>query len=89
MEFFGFFVGDFDGEFFFESHDEFDGVEGVGAEVFDEAGGEDDLLGVDAQLVDDDVTDFIIDGFFRHKGRGWVGGKTGLGVLIRWCRECN
>ena len=64
LEFFGFFIGHFDGEFFFKGHDEFDGVEGVGTEVFNEAGGEDDLLGIHAELIDDDVTDFFFDGFF-------------------------
>ena len=64
LEFFGFFIGHFDGEFFFKGHDELDGVEGVGPEVFDEAGCEDDLLGIHAELIDDDVTDFFFDGFF-------------------------
>lgn len=36
FDFFGFFVGDCDAEFFFKIHDEFNGVEGVCAEVGDE-----------------------------------------------------
>ena len=64
LEFFGLFIGHFDGEFFFKGHDEFNGVEGVGAEVFNKAGGEDNLLSIHAELIDDDVTDFFFDGFF-------------------------
>ena len=55
LELFGFFVGHFDVEFLFEGHDEFDGVERVGTEVFDEFGFRGHLIGVDAKLVDDDV----------------------------------
>lgn len=34
LEFFGIFVWDFDSEFFFEGHDELDGIEGIGTEIF-------------------------------------------------------
>lgn len=64
LEFFGFLIGDFDGEFLLKGHDEFHGVEGVGTEVFDEAGSENNLFGVHSELVDNDVADFFFDGFF-------------------------
>ena len=56
---FGVFVGDFDGvvvgaEFFFEGHDEFDEVEGVGVEVFGEGCLGCDFFGFDAEFVCDD-----------------------------------
>lgn len=56
---FGVFVGDFDGvvvgaEFFFEGHDEFDEVEGVGVEVFGEGCLWCDFFGFDAEFVCDD-----------------------------------
>jgi hypothetical protein len=64
LEFLGFLIRDFDGELFLKGHDEFHGIQGVGTEVFDEAGTKDDLLSIDAKLIDDDVTDFFFDGFF-------------------------
>src|SRR5688572_16122109 len=53
LELFGFLVGHFDVEFLFESHDEFDGVERVRAEIFDELGFNGHLISVDAELIDD------------------------------------
>lgn len=64
LELFCFFIRHFDGEFFFKGHHEFNGIEGVGSEVFDETGTKDDLLGIHAELIDDDVTDFFFDCFF-------------------------
>lgn len=64
LELFGFFIGHFNGEFFFKGHHELDRIEGVGSKVFDEAGTKDDLLSVDSELIDDDVTHFFFDGFF-------------------------
>ncbi len=63
-------VGNFDSEFFFESHDELDGIERVGTEVFDEGCAGGDLLGCDAELLDNDFFDFFFDGFFGHNG--WI-----------------
>jgi hypothetical protein len=36
LELFGLFIRHFDAEFFFQRHHELDGVEGIGAEVFNE-----------------------------------------------------
>ena len=63
LKFFGFFIGDFDAEFFFECHDEFDGVEGVGTKVFNEFGICGDLIGVDAELLNDDIFNSIFGAF--------------------------
>src|SRR5215472_1758161 len=48
-------VGNFAIEFFFERHDELDRVEAVGAEILDETGVFRDLVGVDAEIVHDDL----------------------------------
>ncbi len=55
LELFSFFIGNFDIEFFFEGHDELDGIERVCAEIFDEFGFGGDLIRVDAKLVNDDI----------------------------------
>src|ERR1700733_5858309 len=39
-------VGNFNSEFFLEGHDEFDGVEAVGSEIFDEGRAVRDLVGI-------------------------------------------
>ena len=48
-------VGDFDAEFFFERHDQLDRVEAVGAQIFDEGRVVGDLVGIDIQMLDDDL----------------------------------
>ena len=63
LELFSFLVRDFNIELFFEGHHKLDGVEGVGAEIFDELGFRVDLVGIDAELVDDDVLYAIFDAF--------------------------
>ena len=67
LKFFRVFVRDFDGKHFLEGHDELDGVERIGTEILDERRAGRDLLRVDAELLDDDVFDFLLNGFFRHK----------------------
>src|SRR6185312_1223778 len=52
---FGSVVRGFDTELFFERHHEFDGVETVRAKVFDERSGLGDLVGIDVQMLDDDL----------------------------------
>ena len=47
-------VRDFDAEFFFERHHQFDDVEAVGAQIVDEARFLGDLVGFDTQMLDDD-----------------------------------
>src|SRR5579864_453485 len=48
-------VGNLATEFLFEGHDEFDRVEAIGAEIIDEAGVIRDLVGLDAQMLHDDL----------------------------------
>src|SRR5437588_3349134 len=47
-------VGNLDAELFLESHDEFDGVEGIGAQIVDEIGIVGDLVGFDSKVLDHD-----------------------------------
>ena len=54
-------VGDVDVELLLERHDQLDGVQTVGAEVFHEAGLVGQLLALDAKLLDDDVLDLLFD----------------------------
>ena len=54
-----FLVRDVDVELLLERHDQLDGVEAVGAEVFHEAGLAGELLALDAELLDDDVLDLL------------------------------
>lgn len=84
---FGVFVGDFDGvvvgaEFFFEGHDEFDEVEGVGVEVFGEGCLGCDFFGFDAEFVCDNfLYSFEECGRCGHGGylSGAILGLLGLG----------
>src|SRR6185436_3299666 len=48
-------VGNFNTEFLFERHHQFNGIEAVGAQIFDEGCGVRDLVGVDIQMLDDDL----------------------------------
>src|SRR3954463_692632 len=48
-------VRDLDPELLLEGHDELDDVQAVGAEIVDEAGVLGDLVGLDAQMLDDDT----------------------------------
>jgi hypothetical protein len=48
---FGRIIRDFDTEFFFEGHDEFDRIERISAKVFNKIGIVDDLIGVDAEML--------------------------------------
>src|SRR3546814_2390103 len=48
-------VGDFDAEFFLERHHQLDDVEAVSAEIVDEARVLGDLVGLDAEMLDDDL----------------------------------
>jgi hypothetical protein len=58
-------VGNFAPEFFLECHHEFDGVEAVGAEIVDEACRLGHLLGLDAEVFNDDLFDPV--GNFTHR----------------------
>ena len=72
--------GDLAVEFLFDGHDEFDGVEGVGTEIIHEGGAGDDLVGIDAQLRDDDVLDLVLDG---EEGRSGGGSAANEGGRLR------
>ncbi len=48
-------IGNLDAEFFFERHDQLDGVEAVGAQIFDEGRVVGDLVGIHVQMLDDDL----------------------------------
>src|SRR6266702_5117401 len=52
---FGRVVRDFDTEFLFERHHQFNGIEAVGAQIFDEGCGVRDLVGIDIEMFDDDL----------------------------------
>src|SRR6185437_7923678 len=52
---FGGVVGDFDTEFFFERHHEFDGIEAVCTQVFNQGRALGDLVVIDIQMLDDDL----------------------------------
>jgi hypothetical protein len=74
-------VGYFYAKFFFKSHDELDDVEGVGTQVLDKFGFGCDLLRVDAELFNDDVFDFLVDGFFAHSGIAPVFVRSAVRIL--------
>ena len=48
-------VGDFHAELFLEGHHQFDDIKAVGTKIIDEAGVFSDLLGLDAQVLDDNL----------------------------------
>src|SRR5215472_3012587 len=52
---FGGVIGDFDAKFFLERHHQLDGVETVGPQVFNERRGVRDLVGINIQVLDDDL----------------------------------
>jgi hypothetical protein len=66
LQFFRLFVGDFVAEFLFESHDQLDGIERVSAQVFDELGFRGDLVGIHAELLDNDIFYSLFNSFFSH-----------------------
>ena len=47
-------------EFFFNSHDQFNSVEGVSTKIVDEGGFGSYLIGVNSELFDDQFLDFVI-----------------------------
>jgi hypothetical protein len=54
---FGFFIRDRYAEFLFHGHDQFDDVERIGVEIVDEIGIHANGVGVDTQLIDQNVAD--------------------------------
>ena len=60
LDLFGVLVGDLDIELFFETHHKLHQVERIGSEVFDKAGIFGNFCLVDAELVDDDLFDLIL-----------------------------
>lgn len=76
LELFGILIRNFHPELFFERHDKLDRIKRVGSQIFDERGCRGDLLGIDSQLLDDDVFDFFFNGFFRHGGDDLVARRS-------------
>ena len=79
LQLFGVFVRDFDRKFFFKCHHQFDDIQRVRAQILNERGLWRNLLGVNAQLLDNDVFNFLFDLFFRHKnlfGLCWCAWKS-------------
>src|SRR5262245_7514417 len=69
LELLGFLVGYFVAELLFKSHDQFDRIQGVGPQVFNELGIRSHLVCIDTQLLDDDLLDSCLNGFFcSHDG---------------------
>eukprot|EP00747_Dinoflagellata_sp_TGD_P145073 gnl/TRDRNA2_/TRDRNA2_176560_c4_seq3.p1 gnl/TRDRNA2_/TRDRNA2_176560_c4~~gnl/TRDRNA2_/TRDRNA2_176560_c4_seq3.p1 ORF type:complete len:116 (+),score=5.87 gnl/TRDRNA2_/TRDRNA2_176560_c4_seq3:59-406(+) len=58
---FSFFVGDFGLEFFLEGHYQFNGVQGIGAQVFHEGRFGFHVFRLNAQLLDNDLLDPFFD----------------------------
>jgi hypothetical protein len=54
-------IRDLDRELFFEGHHQLDLVEGIGAEVVDEAGLVGHLLGIDIEVLHNDLADAVSD----------------------------
>ena len=63
LELLGVLIRNFHPELFFERHDKLDRIERVGSQIFDERGCQGNLLGINSQLLDDDVFDFFFNGF--------------------------
>src|SRR6185369_12348087 len=66
LELLSLFIGNFMAEFFFECHDQFHGIERIGAQIFDELGVGRHLIGVYTQLFDDDVFNSLFNAFISH-----------------------
>lgn len=63
-DFFSFFVRDFGFEFFFQSYYQFDGVKGVGVQVFDEGSVVGDFFFFYVELFSDDFFNVFFDGVY-------------------------
>ena len=59
----GLFIRHFDAEFFFQRHDQLDGVERIRAEIFDKLGCRDDLFRLYTELFDDDILYTLVNRF--------------------------
>mmetsp|Transcript_20355 Transcript_20355/g.48396 ORF Transcript_20355/g.48396 Transcript_20355/m.48396 type:complete len:201 (+) Transcript_20355:95-697(+) len=74
----GFLLGDFRVELFLDGHDELNSVQRVGTQVIDEGCGRDDLVGLDAELFDDDALDLLLELCAHEECRvGTDGGRPG------------
>ncbi|OLB68405.1 MAG: hypothetical protein AUI09_00525 [Gemmatimonadetes bacterium 13_2_20CM_2_66_5] len=60
------FVRDVDVEFLLERHDQLDGIEAVGAEIFHETRVVRELIAFDTELLDDDVFDLLFELLHVH-----------------------
>lgn len=85
----GFLFWDFRVEFFFNGHDEFDSVQRIGTKIINEGGFWDDLVGIDSELLDNDVSDLTfkfgghekssVGSCHERSGRGKGGGAGNKG----------
>lgn len=55
-----FFFRDLAVEFFFDGHDQFDGIEGISTKIGDEGGFRDNLVGFNSELFDDQFLDLVV-----------------------------
>jgi hypothetical protein len=75
------FLRDLGVEFLLDGHDQFNGVKGVSTKVIDEGGTGDNLVGINAQLLNNDIFDLSLQ--FGEKlgagsgSKGRVGGEGG------------
>ncbi|ACO00274.1 acyl carrier protein [Brucella melitensis ATCC 23457] len=79
---FGSVVRNFNAEFFFKGHDQLDGVEAVCAEVINEACAFRDLVGIYAQMFNNDFLDALC-------GIAHVGTSTCVFVALPWLAACR
>src|SRR5581483_4672138 len=66
LNFFGVFVGNFYAELFFETHDQLDRVERVGAEVVNKPRVRRNFILIDTEFVNDDLFYFSFDLWIGH-----------------------
>src|SRR4051794_23167361 len=66
LQLLGLFVRNFMAKLFFQRHDQFHGIERISTQILDELGVGRDLVGVNAELLDDDVLDSLFYGFLSH-----------------------
>src|SRR3954452_12601880 len=77
-------VGNLAAEFLFESHDQFDGVEAVGAKIIDKACAFGHLLGLDTQMLHDDLLNPLAN--VTHRSNLMPFGWGSIGKAIRAVR---
>ena len=66
LQFLGLLVGNLVAKLLFQRHDQLDRIERISAQILDELGVRCHLIGVDAQLLDDDFLNSLFDAFISH-----------------------